>query len=192
MYAASCNPPRRAKKYSHPILPAPSEPSMHSAARVGVGKLGPSLSLTSAVVAGTAAATSPTAHPSNNANANASAHPHPQSHPHSQPPPQPAPAPTPTKKRGRKPGSGTLTRSARESQRKINHSKIEKARRSKINDALDALRELVPIPSVSVPVSVPVPPVPVEECEIEVSNTNEANSNVYAGRGTSRAFYRII
>lgn len=46
------------------------------------------------------------------------------------------------KKRGRKPGA--MSRSARETQRKINHSRIEKARRSKINDALDALRDLVP------------------------------------------------
>lgn len=46
------------------------------------------------------------------------------------------------KKRGRKPGA--MSRSARETQRKINHSRIEKARRSKINDALDALRVLVP------------------------------------------------
>ncbi|KAG1793074.1 uncharacterized protein HD556DRAFT_1238371 [Suillus plorans] len=46
------------------------------------------------------------------------------------------------KRRGRKPGA--LSRSAREAQRKINHSLIEKARRTKINDALAALRELVP------------------------------------------------
>jgi len=46
------------------------------------------------------------------------------------------------KRRGRKPGA--LSRAAREAQRKINHSLIEKARRTKINDALAALRELVP------------------------------------------------
>ncbi|KAG1765650.1 hypothetical protein EDD22DRAFT_774777 [Suillus occidentalis] len=46
------------------------------------------------------------------------------------------------KRRGRKPGA--LSRTAREAQRKINHSLIEKARRTKINDALAALRELVP------------------------------------------------
>ncbi|KAG0706576.1 hypothetical protein DFH29DRAFT_900257 [Suillus ampliporus] len=49
---------------------------------------------------------------------------------------------TQPKRRGRKPG--TLSRAAREAQRKINHSLIEKARRTKINDALAALRELVP------------------------------------------------
>ncbi|KAF8065109.1 hypothetical protein FPV67DRAFT_1419423 [Lyophyllum atratum] len=51
--------------------------------------------------------------------------------------PQPGPA-----KRGRKPGP--LSRSAREAQRKLNHSIIEKARRTKINDALTTLRQLVP------------------------------------------------
>ncbi|KAG6840300.1 hypothetical protein C0991_007661 [Blastosporella zonata] len=53
----------------------------------------------------------------------------------------PSPAPTPAK-RGRKPGP--LSRAARETQRKLNHSIIEKARRTKINDALASLRELVP------------------------------------------------
>jgi Helix-loop-helix DNA-binding domain len=55
-------------------------------------------------------------------------------------PPQPevaAPA-----KRGRKPGP--LSRAAREAQRRLNHSIIEKARRTKINDALATLRQLVP------------------------------------------------
>lgn len=51
--------------------------------------------------------------------------------------PQPARA-----KRGRKPGP--LSRTARETQRKLNHSIIEKARRTKINEALATLRELVP------------------------------------------------
>ena len=50
----------------------------------------------------------------------------------------PAPA-----KRGRKPGP--LSRSAREAQRRLNHSIIEKARRTKINDALATLRQLVPV-----------------------------------------------
>ncbi|KAF9078410.1 hypothetical protein BDP27DRAFT_1412401 [Rhodocollybia butyracea] len=48
-------------------------------------------------------------------------------------------------KRGRKPAlnaSGGLTRSARETQRKLNHSIIEKARRTKINDALAELARL--------------------------------------------------
>ncbi|KAJ8585619.1 hypothetical protein M405DRAFT_824642 [Rhizopogon salebrosus TDB-379] len=53
------------------------------------------------------------------------------------PPPSPQP-----RRRGRKPG--TLSRAAREAQRKTNHSLIEKARRTKINDALATLRELVP------------------------------------------------
>ncbi|KAF7375865.1 BHLH domain-containing protein [Mycena sanguinolenta] len=45
-------------------------------------------------------------------------------------------------KRGRKPA--TLSRTAREAQRKLNHSIIEKARRTKINDALATLKTLVP------------------------------------------------
>ncbi|KAG6844209.1 hypothetical protein H0H87_008878 [Tephrocybe sp. NHM501043] len=53
--------------------------------------------------------------------------------------PSPARAPT---KRGRKPGP--LSRAARETQRKLNHSIIEKARRTKINEALASLRQLVP------------------------------------------------
>ncbi|KAG6908267.1 hypothetical protein DXG01_005532 [Tephrocybe rancida] len=53
----------------------------------------------------------------------------------------PTPAPVPAK-RGRKPGP--LSRAARETQRKLNHSIIEKARRTKINEALASLRQLVP------------------------------------------------
>ncbi|KAK7460856.1 hypothetical protein VKT23_008787 [Stygiomarasmius scandens] len=45
-------------------------------------------------------------------------------------------------KRGRKPGA--MSRSARETQRKLNHSIIEKARRTKINEALSTLRQLIP------------------------------------------------
>lgn len=48
----------------------------------------------------------------------------------------------PPGKRGRKPGP--LSRSAREAQRRLNHSIIEKARRTKINNALATLKELVP------------------------------------------------
>ncbi|KAI0692716.1 hypothetical protein BC835DRAFT_1416372 [Cytidiella melzeri] len=53
-------------------------------------------------------------------------------------PGEPAPAP---KRRGRKPGP--MSRSARESQRKLNHSRIEKARRTKINETLTTLSNLV-------------------------------------------------
>ncbi|GBE83541.1 hypothetical protein SCP_0505950 [Sparassis crispa] len=45
------------------------------------------------------------------------------------------------KRRGRKPGP--LSRSARESLRKLNHSRIEKARRTKINETLATLSALV-------------------------------------------------
>ncbi|KIP09962.1 hypothetical protein PHLGIDRAFT_289844 [Phlebiopsis gigantea 11061_1 CR5-6] len=51
---------------------------------------------------------------------------------------EPVPAP---KRRGRKPGP--LSRTARESQRKLNHSRIEKARRTKINETLATLSNLV-------------------------------------------------
>jgi len=47
-----------------------------------------------------------------------------------------------TKGRPRK--SGKISRSARDSLRRQNHSRIEKARRTKINEALDTLRALVP------------------------------------------------
>ena len=46
------------------------------------------------------------------------------------------------KRRGRKPSS--LSRTARESKHRQNHSRIEKARRTKINEALSMLRDLVP------------------------------------------------
>lgn len=45
------------------------------------------------------------------------------------------------KRRGRKPGA--MSRSARESLRKLNHSRIEKARRTKINETLGTLSALV-------------------------------------------------
>ncbi|KAJ7072613.1 hypothetical protein C8F01DRAFT_1104575 [Mycena amicta] len=60
-------------------------------------------------------------------------------------PPKPTAAvepPTTAAKRGRKPA--VLSRTAREAQRKLNHSIIEKARRTKINEALATLKQLVP------------------------------------------------
>ncbi|KAJ3909628.1 hypothetical protein F5879DRAFT_791292, partial [Lentinula edodes] len=55
----------------------------------------------------------------------------------------PSRSPT-TARRGRKPASNAsgLSRSAREAQRKLNHSIIEKARRTKINEALAELARL--------------------------------------------------
>ena len=53
--------------------------------------------------------------------------------------------PSALKKRGRRPKdsvSTVLTRAARESARRTNHSRIEKARRLKINRTLEVLREL--------------------------------------------------
>ena len=46
--------------------------------------------------------------------------------------------------KGRPRKSGKISRSARDSLRRQNHSRIEKARRTKINEALDTLRSLVP------------------------------------------------
>jgi hypothetical protein len=52
--------------------------------------------------------------------------------------------PFPTQTKGRPRKSGKISRSARDSLRRQNHSRIEKARRTKINEALDTLRALVP------------------------------------------------
>ncbi|KAJ4001929.1 hypothetical protein F5050DRAFT_997168 [Lentinula boryana] len=56
----------------------------------------------------------------------------------------PARTPPTAAKRGRKPASNAsgLSRTAREAQRKLNHSVIEKARRTKINEALTELARL--------------------------------------------------
>jgi hypothetical protein len=51
---------------------------------------------------------------------------------------------TGARKRGRKPAPAA-SRSAREQARKTNHSRIEKRRREKINDALATLRQIVPM-----------------------------------------------
>ena len=66
-----------------------------------------------------------------------------------------APAP---KRRGRKPG--TMSRSARESLRKLNHSRIEKARRTKINETLSVLSTH---PSTSAQTEPEAPTVPAED-----------------------------
>jgi hypothetical protein len=50
-----------------------------------------------------------------------------------------------TQPKGRPRKSGKISRSARDSLRRQNHSRIEKARRTKINEALDTLRALVPL-----------------------------------------------
>ena len=56
-----------------------------------------------------------------------------------------APAlPSTPQAKGRPRKSGKISRSARDSLRRQNHSRIEKARRTKINEALDTLRSLVP------------------------------------------------
>lgn len=109
-YAASCNPPRQAKRLrsdSNDITPPSpaikAQPTMKTLSKP----------------ARPAAPNSPIVGP---VKANAD--------------------PTASKRRGRKPN--TSSRAAREAQRKMNHSIIEKARRTKINDALSTLRVLVP------------------------------------------------
>ena len=106
LYAASCNPPRRAKR---PPVPAAVEAVS-----------------TPPIVAPSQTRTILPMRPYA---------PRPTSSVEADPPPAPA-------KRGRKPGP--LSRSAREAQRRLNHSIIEKARRTKINDALATLKQLVP------------------------------------------------
>lgn len=100
VYAASCNPPRRAKRLRADSGPLPPE---------SVSSPSPS---------------------------------HPDDDDDDDNDNDAIPQPPPPKRRGRKPG--TMSRAAREAQRKINHSLIEKARRTKINDALATLRQLVP------------------------------------------------
>ncbi|THH31820.1 hypothetical protein EUX98_g2362 [Antrodiella citrinella] len=122
-YARSCNPPRRAKRPRHDDIDAPP------------------------VVAPTA--TAPQAPPQRAPPAHIlprDSNTHPKVHDgesseegeEDYDPSEPAPAP---KRRGRKPGA--MSRSARESQRKLNHSRIEKARRTKINETLSTLSDLV-------------------------------------------------
>lgn len=53
-------------------------------------------------------------------------------------------SPSTAQTKGRPKKSGKISRSARDSLRRQNHSRIEKARRTKINEALDTLRVLVP------------------------------------------------
>ena len=108
-YAASCNPPRRAKR------PTATGNTLAGTDRV-VQSLPP---LAPAVSSPTTEATTP--HDDND----------------------PIPDVPGPKRRGRKPS--TLSRAARESMRRQNHSRIEKARRTKINDALATLRNLVPV-----------------------------------------------
>jgi len=107
LYAASCNPPRQAKRLRSDSMPTNDIPPPSPSILKGLSKPGRS------------APSSPVVDPTQiNADSLAS------------------------KRRGRKPN--TSSRAAREAQRKMNHSIIEKARRTKINDALATLRVLVP------------------------------------------------
>ncbi|PPQ75961.1 hypothetical protein CVT24_000147 [Panaeolus cyanescens] len=112
VYAASVNPPRRAKRGPlPPTSQTDQSTSRASTTTAAIRQILPTKPYTPRVSATSAETLS-------------------------EPPPAPA-------KRGRKPGP--LSRSAREAQRRLNHSIIEKARRTKINDALATLRQLVPV-----------------------------------------------
>ncbi|KAI0357671.1 hypothetical protein OH77DRAFT_1582784 [Trametes cingulata] len=130
-YAASCNPPRRAKRHrtaslvgqEGPAGPAisPDKSQQRRPARPPILPKQPQ-----------AAGTDYHIHPSPDSDSAS------EEEDEYDPGRDAAPAP---KRRGRKPGA--MSRSARESLRKLNHSKIEKARRTKINETLAALSTLV-------------------------------------------------
>ncbi|TFK31417.1 hypothetical protein BDQ12DRAFT_729575 [Crucibulum laeve] len=141
-YAASCNPPRRAKLPRAAPPPASANPDIPPTSQAPQPR---ALLPRRPVPAKGGTAT----------DLNLDLH-HPSSPttpsimnatpvPVSTPPPGPAitPAAPAPSKRGRKPGP--LSRTQREAQRRLNHSIIEKARRTKINDALATLRQLVPV-----------------------------------------------
>ncbi|OBZ76228.1 hypothetical protein A0H81_03396 [Grifola frondosa] len=124
-YAASCNPPRRAKRprtasLTTAELPTPSESTVASRPLLRRARLLPKEPLPEL------ASHAPEHVDSDSADEDEFD------------PSAVSPAP---KRRGRKPG--TLSRSARESMRKLNHSRIEKARRTKINETLTTLSVLV-------------------------------------------------
>ncbi|KAI0080393.1 hypothetical protein K474DRAFT_1657806 [Panus rudis PR-1116 ss-1] len=118
-YTASCNPPRRAKRAR--TSAEASQPSTSQPATASQSSRRPHLLPRDS--------TSGAAHGPGDSES---------SDDEDEYDPVAAPAP---KRRGRKPGP--LSRSARESQRKLNHSRIEKARRTKINEALSTLSTLV-------------------------------------------------
>ncbi|PPQ78806.1 hypothetical protein CVT25_010675 [Psilocybe cyanescens] len=150
LYAASCNPPRRAKRTNVSVSSAkptatPTDIEAHSTpshsqlrAILPMRAYTPRESTTAAEI---------------------------------EPPPAPA-------KRGRKPGP--LSRSAREAQRRLNHSIIEKARRTKINDALATLKQLVPA-------NYGQPPKPVTVTDDERGDEDEDDDDYEDGSGKSKS-----
>ncbi|KAJ3570975.1 hypothetical protein NP233_g4057 [Leucocoprinus birnbaumii] len=135
VYAASCNPPRRAKRQrsntnqldtaSSSQIPqmefTPASPTGTMQPRPILPKRIPSSAKSAAPSGAGSIPNTPLLEPESS---------------------EPVPV-RPPNKRGRKPGP--LSRSAREAQRRLNHSIIEKARRTKINNALATLKELVPL-----------------------------------------------
>ena len=139
LYAASCNPSRRAKRPRTDSLTNTADPSVpsFSTSMTLLPKLRPrehhvDVSSSSSSTDATRTPTTATTTTTTTTTATTIASPD---------TPAPAPAPPPSKLNTRKPNS----RAAREAQRKLNHSIIEKVRRTKINDALAMLRSIVPV-----------------------------------------------
>ena len=135
VYAASCNPPRRAKRQRTGSLGA-AEAQAHPAAATSSAAAAPQQRRAPArppILPKQPAAVRDYVVPASPDSDSGS-----DEEDDYDPGRDAAPAP---KRRGRKPG--TMSRSARESLRKLNHSRIEKARRTKINETLATLSTLV-------------------------------------------------
>ncbi|KAF5348868.1 hypothetical protein D9756_009779 [Leucocoprinus leucothites] len=136
LYAASCNPPRRAKR------PRGSANQLTTASSPQIRQLEPTVTSPVGnlqprpILPKRTPPSAKSAGPNGSGSAPHTLQPSPES-------PDPSLSARPPSKRGRKPGP--LSRSAREAQRRLNHSIIEKARRTKINNALATLKELVPL-----------------------------------------------
>ncbi|KZT64443.1 hypothetical protein DAEQUDRAFT_741263 [Daedalea quercina L-15889] len=124
-YTASCNPPRRAKRpRTDAAEPAPSAAHDAGSSRTPARRARPAI-LPKSTVPGL----------------NSPQHDAPESDSGDEDDYEPDARTTTQRRRGRKPGA--MSRSARESLRKLNHSRIEKARRTKINETLSTLSTLV-------------------------------------------------
>lgn len=153
LYAASCNPPRRAKRQrtgslgadAPPATPSPTASSSPLQRRAsGRPPILPKQPAAERDYAPAASLESDSASEEDDYDPGREAAP-------------------PPKRRGRKPGN--MSRSARESLRKLNHSRIEKARRTKINETLSTLSTLVgerervlPVENPEVSAPQPLPP----------------------------------
>ncbi|KAF9450810.1 hypothetical protein P691DRAFT_433597 [Macrolepiota fuliginosa MF-IS2] len=136
VYTASCNPPRRAKR-PRTDADGPGSGSPPQTRNTDAASASPVAALSPRPIL--PKRTTPSGKPANSSISSASPIIQPA---HETPTASPPIVTTGPGKRGRKPGP--LSRSAREAQRRLNHSIIEKARRTKINNALATLKELVP------------------------------------------------